>query len=169
MPQPLLRPVAVRVLNAPYAYLDSLHFTHLGTYVDSASRLKPTRLSCIRTCFRLALLNYTYGTNGIAIPKPTIVNMIDTTQMKLDLKRATDSVPDKTIVFVHWGDEYQSHPNQFQQDIATFLFQHGADIIIGMHPHVIQRMERTHFPDSNGVRCLLPTLWAIISPISATV
>ena len=130
--------------------LDSLNFTHLGTYVDSASRANTYPLIVHKNGFKLALLNYTYGTNGIPIPKPTIVNLIDTLQMKADLRRAKDSLPDQTIVFIHWGDEYQSHPNQFQQDVARICFQQGADIIIGMHSHVIQKIERTRFPDSLG-------------------
>jgi poly-gamma-glutamate synthesis protein (capsule biosynthesis protein) len=57
------------------------------------------------------------------------------------LKAANDSIVDKVIVFIHWGDEYQREPNAYQKDIAEFLFTNGADIIIGSHPHVIQPME----------------------------
>jgi len=130
--------------------LDSLGLKHTGTFIDSASRAVSFPLMIRKNGFKLAFLNYTYGTNGIAVPGNKIVNLIDTIQMKTDLKRAKDSMPDKVIVFVHWGEEYQSHPNAFQEDIARFCFSNGADIIIGMHPHVIQKIERYHFPDSSG-------------------
>ncbi len=130
--------------------LDSLKLKHTGTFINAQSREKDYPMIVHKKGFTIALLNYTYGTNGINVPEPDIVNLIDTAQIRLDLKRAKDSLPDKTIVFIHWGDEYQSHPNQFQQDIAKFCFNHGADIIIGMHPHVIQKIERKVFPDSNG-------------------
>jgi poly-gamma-glutamate synthesis protein (capsule biosynthesis protein) len=130
--------------------LDSMGLQHTGTFADSLARAKTFPLMIHKNGFNLAILNYTYGTNGIPVPKPNIVNLIDTNQMKTDLKRAKDSLPDKVIVFIHWGDEYQSHPNQYQQDIARICFLNGADIIIGMHPHVIQRIERYYFPDSSG-------------------
>jgi poly-gamma-glutamate capsule biosynthesis protein CapA/YwtB (metallophosphatase superfamily) len=130
--------------------LDSMGLQHTGTFADSLSRQQTYPLMVHKNGIKLAVLNYTYGTNGIAIPKPNIVNLIDTTVMKNDLKRAKDSIPDKVIVFIHWGDEYQSHPNQFQQDIAGLCFKNGADIIIGMHPHVIQKIEKYYYPDSNG-------------------
>ncbi|MEI6124334.1 MAG: CapA family protein [Bacteroidota bacterium] len=130
--------------------LDSAQLKHTGTFVNKQERDANYPMIIRKKGFKLALLNYTYGTNGISIPQPTLVNLIDTLQMKLDLKRATDSVCDKTIVFIHWGDEYQSQPNQFQKDIAQLCLVHGADIIIGMHPHVIQRIERKNFPDSSG-------------------
>ncbi|HOY31679.1 MAG TPA: CapA family protein [Bacteroidales bacterium] len=130
--------------------LDSMGLKHLGTYVDSASRANSYPLIIRKNGIKLALLNYTYGTNGISVPAPNIVNLISEEQIKTDLKRAKDSLPDKTIVFIHWGDEYISNPNQYQEYYAKLCFDNGADIIIGMHPHVIQKIERMNYPDSNG-------------------
>ena len=45
-------------------------------------------------------------------------------------------------VSMHWGIEYQTTPNSEQKELADFLFQNGADIIIGNHPHVLQNMEK---------------------------
>jgi len=44
-------------------------------------------------------------------------------------------------VFMHWGDEYQSLPNKAQKQLASFCFEHGATMVIGAHPHVLQPME----------------------------
>ncbi len=130
--------------------LDSMGLKHTGTFADSLSRAQSYPMIINKKGIKLALLNYTYGTNGIPVPYPTIVNMIDEPQIKYDLKRAKDSLPDKTIVFIHWGEEYKSYPNQFQEYFAKLCFDNGADIIIGMHPHVIQKIERKNYPDSNG-------------------
>ncbi len=130
--------------------LDSMGMQHTGTFTDSVSRVQTYPMMVHKNGFKLALLNYTYGTNGLEVPRPYVVNLIDTNIMKLDLKRATDSAPDKVIVFIHWGDEYKLYPNQYQKDIARICFSNGADIIIGMHPHVIQKIEKFNFPDSNG-------------------
>jgi poly-gamma-glutamate capsule biosynthesis protein CapA/YwtB (metallophosphatase superfamily) len=130
--------------------LDSMGLKHTGTFNDSVARAESYPLMIRKNGFKLAFLNYTYGTNGIPVPQNNIVNLIDTNVMKADLKRANDSVSDKVIVFIHWGEEYQSRPNAYQQDITRICFANGADIIIGMHPHVIQKIERYNFPDSSG-------------------
>jgi len=49
---------------------------------------------------------------------------------------------DIVIVSFHWGDEYQSHSNLNQENIAHSLIEAGADLIIGHHPHVIQEIEK---------------------------
>ncbi len=46
------------------------------------------------------------------------------------------------VVSFHWGDEYKTHSNKEQQNIAHVLIESGADIIIGHHPHVVQEVER---------------------------
>jgi poly-gamma-glutamate synthesis protein (capsule biosynthesis protein) len=114
---------------------------HMGTYKTSESYSNLNPLIVNMRGFRLAFLNYTYGTNGIPVPENNVVSLIEKDRMLSDLKAAHDSVVDKTIVFIHWGDEYQREPNAFQKDIAAFLFEKGAEIIIGSHPHVIQPME----------------------------
>ncbi len=130
--------------------LDSLGIPHYGTYTDSISRRQTYPMIIEKNGIRLALLNYTYGTNGIEVPAPNIVNLIDEKQIIKDLKAAKDSVVDKVIVYVHWGDEYKNHPNDWQKHYAKVFFNNGADIVIGGHPHVLQKMERYEYPDSNG-------------------
>ncbi|NBW34450.1 MAG: CapA family protein [Cytophagia bacterium] len=120
--------------------LDSFKITHTGTFVDEASRLNDYPLIIHKNGFKLALLNYTYGTNGIAIPKPTLVNLIDTVQMRKDIAQAKQAKPDYIIAFMHWGSEYQSQPNAYQQSITKYLFNAGVELVIGAHPHVLQPM-----------------------------
>lgn len=121
--------------------LDSLGLAHMGTYKNKESYRKTTPLIVTKNGFRLAFLNYTYGTNGIPVPDNNVVSLIEKERMQDDLIAARDSAVDKTIVFIHWGTEYEREPNAFQKDIAQFLASHGADIIIGSHPHVLQPME----------------------------
>ena len=121
--------------------LDSLGMVHMGTYKNIESYRKSNPKIINTRGFRLAFLNYTYGTNGIQVPENNVVSLIEKDRMVADMKAAHDSVVDMTIVFIHWGDEYQRMPNAFQKDIAQYLFANGADIIIGSHPHVIQPME----------------------------
>jgi poly-gamma-glutamate synthesis protein (capsule biosynthesis protein) len=53
----------------------------------------------------------------------------------------TRSKSDFLILLIHWGQEYQRHPNQYQRDLAKQLLEYGADIILGSHPHVVQDLE----------------------------
>lgn len=121
--------------------LDSFNILHTGTFVEEVSRLNDYPLMIQKKGFNLALLNYTYGTNGLPVPKPNIVNLIDTATMRADLVKARALSPDAIIVFMHWGAEYQSLPSGAQKKLAEFCFRNGADLVIGAHPHVLQPME----------------------------
>ena len=51
------------------------------------------------------------------------------------------------MLFVHWGNEYINRPLSAQKKFAHWLIDAGYDLIIGMHPHVLQGFE-----DYNGKR-----------------
>lgn len=89
-----------------------------------------------------AVLNYTYGTNGIKIPagKEFCVNMLDTDKIKSDIKRAK-MIADFVIVCPHWGIEYTHIPTKDQTALAKKMADWGADVIIGNHPHVVEPLE----------------------------
>ncbi|HEY0744249.1 MAG TPA: CapA family protein [Chryseosolibacter sp.] len=128
-------------LERTVTMLDSLKIPHTGTFVDEVDKLNNHPLILSKNGFKLALLNYTYGTNGLPVTKPNIVNMIDTASIRQDLIKAKAAKPDAIIVFTHWGSEYQSLPSKWQKDVAEFCFKHGAQLVIGAHPHVLQPME----------------------------
>lgn len=59
-----------------------------------------------------------------------------------------------TMIFIHWGDEYQLTQNHHQDAIAQRLCDMGFDVIVGGHPHVVQPMEllrSTRDPDHSTV------------------
>ncbi|MEQ9426265.1 MAG: CapA family protein [Cyclobacteriaceae bacterium] len=121
--------------------LDSLGILHTGTYKDLDDKKANFPLVLEKNGFRLGLLNYTYGTNGIPVPEGTIVDHIDLETIRKDINLVQTFHVDKVILFFHWGYEYQPNPSKQQLEIAAACFQYGADIIIGSHPHVLQRME----------------------------
>ena len=96
-----------------------------------------------------AMLNYTYGTNGIVRPSgyDSYVNIWDMSnktnyenykeQVKKDIESIRDKV-DVLMVAMHWGIEYNFDINSYQEDAAKFLSSLGVDIIIGTHPHVVE-------------------------------
>lgn len=118
--------------------LDSLGIIQTGVFRTPAERRTAYPLIIEKNNIRLALLNYTYGTNGIRATPPNIVNYIDTVEVRKDLEKAATARPDYTIVLMHWGLEYERTENSQQRELARFLLEHGADAIIGSHPHVVQ-------------------------------
>lgn len=120
--------------------LDSAGLQHTGTFADTLDFLNHYPLILEKRGFRISLLNYSYGTNGIAVRAPNRVNPIDTAQIRKDLERARSQKTDVVIVFMHWGNEYEQAPNEMQQRVASFCLKHGAKMVIGSHPHVLQPM-----------------------------
>ena len=125
--------------------LDSLQVLHTGTFRDSAERRKTYpflhTITKDKQSIRLAMLNYTYGTNGIPTPKPAVVNLIDTAQILADIQRAQILQPDVLIAVLHWGNEYKLQPNAAQKQLTQWLWRNGVSVVIGAHPHVIQPVE----------------------------
>ncbi len=100
----------------------------------------------------LAFLAYTYGTNGIPLPagREYMVNLINKDLMHYHIQQAYQAGADLIIVYMHWGWEYRSEPSPEQKELAHFLAEAGAHIIIGSHPHVIQPMEYINTEDEHG-------------------
>lgn len=113
----------------------------VGTYIDRTDRDNRYPYVFEKNGIKIALLNYTYGTNGLTESAPNIVNRIDTTIMAQDIAKARAAAPDAIIACIHWGIEYDQQPNKSQYELADWLIAHGVDHIIGSHPHVIQPLE----------------------------
>jgi poly-gamma-glutamate synthesis protein (capsule biosynthesis protein) len=121
--------------------LDSLGIPHTGVFTSPDQRRERYPLLLERNGLRIALLNYTYGTNGIQVQPPQIVNYIDTAQIRADHRVARALRPDLIVTCIHWGVEYERKENPEQRFLARFLAESGSDLIIGSHPHVVQPFE----------------------------
>lgn len=121
--------------------MDSLGIAHCGVYRNAQEREERYPLIIEKNAVRIALLNYTYGTNGRAVPSPLVVNLIDKEVMAKDIEKAKSMKPDVIIACMHWGDEYVSLPPARVKEMADWLIAQGVDHIIGNHPHVIQPAE----------------------------
>lgn len=88
---------------------------------------------------RIAILNYTYGTNGIALPEdmPFAVDLLERQRVTEDLQKARE-LADFIIVCPHWGTEYRLEETSAQQEWAQLFADNGADLVLGTHPHVIE-------------------------------
>jgi poly-gamma-glutamate capsule biosynthesis protein CapA/YwtB (metallophosphatase superfamily) len=131
--------------------LDSLGLDHLGSYRNPKEREENypyfKTVNGIRICF----LNYSYGTNGLPVPAGTVVNLIDTAVIRKDLEKAKKEHPDFIVSTFHWGLEYQRNESAEQMRIAEFSALHGADLIIGGHPHVVQPVKKVYAGNRDSV------------------
>jgi poly-gamma-glutamate capsule biosynthesis protein CapA/YwtB (metallophosphatase superfamily)/CubicO group peptidase (beta-lactamase class C family) len=125
------------------ATFDSLKIKHTGVFTDNEKFVDNHPLILRTNCFKFALLNYTYSTNGLPVPDGIRINLLDSINIKNDIKRIDRQDIDAVIVFFHWGDEYSRRPNIGQKSLAEMCHRLGAEIVIGSHPHVIQPIEKT--------------------------
>ncbi len=112
-----------------------------GIYRDSLDEAASNPYITEIRGIRIAFVNFTYGTNGIKVPEPMIVNTMDEDAVRTAIDRAEKSDADIIIAIPHWGPEYVTEPSSAQRDWAKKLLQWGADAVIGSHPHVVQPVE----------------------------
>lgn len=119
-------------LNEEYGTLNT------GVYRDQEAQEEAYPLIIEKNGIRIALLNFTYGTNGIPVPAPYRVNGTDTLELKAALEKAASDSADIIIALPHWGTEYSPVHDRHQERLASWLMENGADAIIGTHPHTPQ-------------------------------
>ena len=92
---------------------------------------------------KIAFLSYTYGfenQNSKTKDELDSANIYNSEIAKKDLEYAKANA-DYSIIIMHWGDAYSTKPNKEQQNIAKFLVENGADMILGNHASAVQKME----------------------------
>lgn len=115
---------------------------NIGTYKEPAEDIFMMDINNIK----IALLSYTYGFNGMGYTlteeeQKYMVRKIDEDRIEHDIQKTKDKGADIVVVFIHWGNEYQREPSEEQIKLGRKMVQWGANIILGSHPHVIQRSE----------------------------
>lgn len=122
--------------------IEKYNMTNVGTYKEPTNRIVIKEINGIK----LAILAYTYGCNGLESlltheEMNYMVNIIDEVRIKEDIEMADTIGVDMTLVLIHWGNEYQLEPSQQQIVLGSNMVKWGADVILGSHPHVIQKSE----------------------------
>lgn len=99
---------------------------------------------------RIAILNYTYGTNGMPMPDdmPFAVALLEKEKVLADLEKANE-MADFVVVCPHWGTEYQHTQSEEQEYWAQLFLENGVDLVIGTHPHYIQPVEMLQDEEGN--------------------
>lgn len=121
--------------------LDSAGILHTGSYRNQEERQSNSPLIIDKEGLKVALVAYTYGLNGNRAHPPSLVSLIDTAEINRDIDYARFQKVDFIICSIHWGEEYQRTPNKVQLQLAQYLRNKGVDVIIGSHPHVVQKVD----------------------------
>lgn len=121
--------------------LDSLGLDHLGTYVNATERSRRLPMIAEVKGYRVGMLNYTYGTNGLKAKGDVVVDYIDRDVIAQDVKALRNAGAEIIIANMHWGEEYHLQPVASEKSMADYLTSLGVDVIMGSHPHVVQPVE----------------------------
>lgn len=127
-------------LLATLDYWENQPVTRIGAYRSRADFDAITVIE--KNGIKIALLAFTYGTNGLSLPASSEVYIpyIDEALIREKVTEA-ETLADVTIVSIHWGYENTFRTNDQQREIAKLISECGGDVILGHHPHVIQPIE----------------------------
>ena len=116
---------------------------------------------------RIALLNFTYGTNLDIPGNWPKVQRIDREALAAAIRRAREAEADFIIALPHWGTEYVLTHSESQRQLARWLAEQGCDAVIGSHPHVVQDIETFVLPNDNGIGTrTVPVVYSLGNAIS---
>ena len=127
----------------------------LGSYSSSEEfRQSKGYTVCDIQGVKVAFVAFTKGVGGMGMPagNEDCVNLLytdyDSTYKKIDkdgINAVLDAVasekPDITVAMLHWGSEFNESISDTQKDIVTLMQKKGVDVIIGTHPHLVQKID----------------------------
>lgn len=162
-------------VNRTLEVLKELELDTIGTYAnDSSDNYIIKDINDIK----LGITAFSYGEikndtkylNGIQASNETKnrLSVFDMTNVENAFNTIMSAVnniknTDMQIVIIHWGNEYQRNPSEFQTTLAQKLCDAGVDIIIGSHPHVVQPVEMITSSDNSNETVVIYSLGNFIS------
>ena len=143
--------------------LDANGLAHVGTYRSAEERESSGNRTVVEiNGINVAFLAYTCDTNAVPVTGFEYAasicatdylsggREIDYALMESDIAAAREAGADAVFVFMSWGDEFATEPTDGQLEITDRLFEYGADVIIGGHCRVPQRMETREITLDDG-------------------
>ena len=136
---------------------------HTGSSVSKEDDFSRYPLMVAVKGVRVALVNFTYGTNleaDSAFPK---VHLIDRDEIAAAIGKARNAGAEFVIALPHWGTEYVLTHSASQERLAQWLAGQGCDAVVGAHPHVVQ--DAAALPSGDGKR-MVPTVYSMGNAVS---
>lgn len=124
---------------------------HTGCSVSASDDAARFPLYIVSKGVRIALINFTYGTNTSIDSKYPKVHRTDTSEIGKAIRKAKSDGIDFIIALPHWGTEYVLKHSASQEKLARWLVSQGCDAIVGAHPHVVQDVGRIVVPGAGGI------------------
>ncbi len=95
---------------------------------------------------KVGFFSYTQMLNGfensmLNSGRDTAVNLINMGKIKKDVDYLKQNHADVIMCYLHWGEEYSDYPNSYQKNTFKKLSDMGVDLVIGSHPHTIQKSD----------------------------
>lgn len=153
--------------------LENVGMLHLGTRTDTS---EPFYTIQNINGIRVGMICYTYETNpmsdgrkclnGIPLSQSAgpLVNSFDYNDLSGFYAELQDFLNqmyveeiDMSMVYIHWGEEYQLSANKTQKAIAQQLCEMGVDVIVGGHPHVVQPFDTLTSSTGHKTYCMYST------------
>jgi poly-gamma-glutamate synthesis protein (capsule biosynthesis protein) len=109
---------------------------------------------------KIGILSYTqlkYNGRAKYLTNEQQIHMLNTyskERLEKDLENIRKAGTEFVIVYIHWGKQNSPVPTELQKATAEELAEAGADIIIGSHPHVLQRYDEIATSDGHKVPVL---------------
>ena len=125
-------------IDSTYAIYSRMGIPFTGIYRSEGEEYLTNPLIANIKGHDIAFINFTYGTNGLPVPQPWHVNLLDSTHVKAVIERAKERGAELIVALPHWGEEYHLIPSESQRRWVDFLHRNGVSAIVGSHPHVVQ-------------------------------
>ena len=98
-------------MDSTYTIYSRMGVPFTGFYRSEGEELEKYPLTVSVKGIRIAIINFTYGTNGLPVPAPYRVSTMDTASVRAAVERAREQKADYIIAMPHWGEEYQLKQN----------------------------------------------------------
>ena len=137
--------------------IDARGLDHIGTRLDAEEKNYIIReingINIAMTCYTYCSAytsagNFKLNGNALSSEASKLVNAfhykdLDTFYTKLagEMEQMKADGAEAVVMFIHWGEEYKTSPNDAQKKLAQQLCNMGIDVIVGNHAHVIQPVE----------------------------
>ncbi|MFA6677135.1 MAG: CapA family protein [Bacteroidales bacterium] len=141
-------------LKSTIASYDKLWANYTGLYKNKADEKKNNPFLTEIRGIRVAFINFTYGTNGIPISKPFVINTMDSLAISKAVERARRAGAEIIIALPHWGVEYYTTSSYTQRKWRDYLLSLGVSVIIGSHPHVMEPIVVENEADNTSIKSL---------------
>lgn len=138
-----------RIINTIKIW-NNTNLYHVGLYNSEIDRNTPYIIE--KNGIKIALLSYTYGTNGMLPSKNYMVPYLNEENIVKDVKKAK-SMADFILVSVHWGEENIEDIDGYQKKYSALFNELGVDVVLGTHAHRIQKAE--WLKNKNGKKTLI--------------